>query len=66
MSAGLESEGTHSIHTRHPSVKHVRCHAEVIICMSHDLLQPLVRAQQTDWLSMKNRMSLPLQESANV
>ena len=59
MSAGLESEGTHSIHTRHPKVRHVRCQAEVIICMSQDLLQPFVRAQQTDLLSMKKRISLP-------
>ena len=63
MSAGLSSKGTHSIHMRHPRRRPKMYQAAAINWMSQDLLQPFVRAQHTDWLSMKKSKSRPLNMS---
>ena len=47
ISAGFESEGTHSIQTLQPSCRVARCHDVAIIWMSQDLLHPFVSALQT-------------------
>ena len=65
-SAGLQSLGTHSIHTLHLSTMHMACQAVERVWMPLDLLQPFVKAQQTLWLSMKRMISRPAMSAANV
>ena len=59
MSAGLDSEGTHSIQTRQPSCRHSGCQDVASNWMSQERLQPFTKAQQTLWLSIKNMISFP-------
>ena len=66
ISDGFAALGTHSIHMRQPSCRHIMCQAVVRCCTSLDRHVPFVRAPQTDWLSMKKIMSLPLNFSPNV